>query len=418
MVREGLQYKGRPLCSVLRPFFIARSQYDRVQRTARKVRDALLYVAAHALQSDRHRALLGLSPTEMDLLSGTELDDDAASIGRIDGFLDEDGQLRLLEYNGESPGGIAYGDALGSLFDDLPTIRGLRETLDLDREPVVPSVIESFIERYDVWARRNGQEPADHPAVAIVDTGGQPTYREFEIFAEAFESQGMPAIIATPEQLDLKDNRLVVDTTPIDIVYRRLVTPDLLELDGTANTLILAMKQGIVHVCNSFGGHLLSHKGLFAVFSDPELTPRDMDPSLRSCLNQAIPWTRFVTDCPELTAHAMKHQQELVLKPVSGYGGTGVVLGWECNTSEWEAALTGARANRTIIQERLAAPTASFPIMGKHGLEKRKLLFDTCPYVLGGENRHGLGVRISELAILNMAAGAGSALPTYVVNGC
>lgn len=417
-MREGLHYKGRPVCSVLRPFFVARSQYDRLQQTSRDARDALLYIAGHALQSERHRAALGLRPAEQDLLFLYQLDEDAISIGRMDGFLDSAGRLRMLEYNGESPGGIAYGDALGTIFDTLPTIQALRERFDLERIPVVPSVIESFVERYRIWAQGKGQTPVSHPSVAIVDTRGQPTYREFELFAESFEAQGMHTVIAAPDELRIEGGRLVAGSIPIDIIYRRLVTPDLMKLKGEADTLIEAVRQNIVHVCNSFGGHLLSHKGLFAIFSDPEFTPQEMDSDLRQTLTQVIPWTRFVTQSADLANQAIRDQERLVLKPVSDYGGHGVVLGWEVDKPTWATALDHARQHQYILQERIEAPTARFPIMTGKGLQHRKLLFDTCPYVLGDDHRHGMGVRISEEAILNMAAGAGSAIPVYVVNGC
>lgn len=417
MKANGLTYLGRPLCSVLRPFFITRHQYDTIQATARDVSRGLQQVAQHALDTPSIRAKLGLGEIEEDLLSIVGIDDDSLTVGRLDGFLTHEGGLRLLECNGESPGGIAFGDGLGELFDELPTLKELRRTFNLERKPVVPSVVENFIDRYHTWARRKGLTPSESPTVAILDRANQPTYREFELFAESFESRGMRAIIVNPDELSIESNRLIARSIPIDTVYRRLVTPDLLTLPGHAATLVDAMKQDLVHVGNTFGGHLLSHKGLFAVFSDPKLTPSGMGTDLAARLSKCIPWTRFVTDCPQLTERILSCQERLVLKPVSDYGGHGVVLGWETDEATWGAHVQEAQRGSFIVQERIEAPSATFPLWGQQGLEWRELLYDTCPYLLGRKgDRHGMGVRISEESILNMARGAGSAIPVYIVN--
>jgi hypothetical protein len=104
-----------------------------------------------------------------------------------------------------------------------------------------------------------------------------------------------------------------------------------------------------------------------------------------------------------------------VLKPNDEYGGKGVVLGWTVDRHEWEQTLIGALTTSFVVQEKVAVPREPFPVVldRVHFLD---LSVDCDPYLFWGRVG-GVLTRLSSSALLNVTAGAGSVVPTYLVEG-
>jgi len=103
------------------------------------------------------------------------------------------------------------------------------------------------------------------------------------------------------------------------------------------------------------------------------------------------------------------------LKPNDEYGGKGVVLGWTIDQHEWEQSFLAALASSYVVQERVDVPRHPFPVIlgGVHFLD---LSIDHNPYLFWG-TVSGCLARVSSSALLNVTAGAGSVVPTYVIAG-
>jgi len=137
-----------------------------------------------------------------------------------------------------------------------------------------------------------------------------------------------------------------------------------------------------------------------------------------------VPWTRRVAEgastrggrpLRDLLAHCAAHRTELVLKPNDEYGGKGVVLGWTVGQSEWEQALEVAATQSYVVQEAVEVPRQVFPV-AVDGVHMLDLAIDLDPYLFDGRPG-GCLTRLSSSALLNVTAGAGSIVPTYVVEG-
>jgi uncharacterized circularly permuted ATP-grasp superfamily protein len=105
----------------------------------------------------------------------------------------------------------------------------------------------------------------------------------------------------------------------------------------------------------------------------------------------------------------------LVLKPADEYGGKGVVLGWTATQDEWAAACKAALAEPTIVQERVTVPTEPFPSYVDGRAQVIDRFLDTNPYIWYGEYMSSCLTRLSTAALLNVTAGGGSTVPTFVI---
>jgi uncharacterized circularly permuted ATP-grasp superfamily protein len=176
-------------------------------------------------------------------------------------------------------------------------------------------------------------------------------------------------------------------------------------------------------MANGFGVQMLYKKGLFALASDPA-NARLFEPDVARALARHIPWTRKVRERKtiyddsevDLVEFIAGNRERLVLKPNGEYGGKGVVLGWECDEGEWQSALKEALEASYIVQERVGLGREVFPAIVDDRLSFDERYLDLDPYIWNGTGVEGCGVRLSQLALLNVSAGGGSATPMFIIS--
>ena len=421
----GLVYGERPVCQVLRPLFVPRSAYEDLIRRGELLAGAIHGAMEAALRDDGLMAALGFDEVEKRIIGADRGFGAADLVGRLDALPAPGRSPVFIEYNGESPGGLGFGDMLGLVFEEMETWEHLEGSKRFDRISVVPSVIEAFLEGYRLWCRRLHKEPVEHPKVAIVDVADVPTRSEFEIFRNAFELRGSTTRIVSEDQVTIEGDRLLCGDFEPNIIYRRLVTMDILARSGGRHALIEAARRQLAFVGCGFEGYGLCSKGHFAVLSDPTLRPSSLSDEVVAMLETSIPWTRLVRDVftngpgersreEPLETLVLREQKHLVLKASRGYGGRDVILGWKTSRKDWRTAWETALQGSWIVQERVDLPQAHFPVWTDHGIEDVTLHYDLAPYMIAGQC-HGLGVRLSSNEILNVAAGRGSAVPALLV---
>jgi uncharacterized circularly permuted ATP-grasp superfamily protein len=413
-----LYFGDRPVCGVLRPLFVTAAQYEYIRRESELVLAAIARLGQALLADAELRAELDLTAAEERII---EIEPGYAgpdASGRLDAFLDFRGDFGFVEYNAESPGGLLFGDVLGDLFREMEVVREFARRYRVRRIPVRPRILATLLESYREWGGR------ERPHIAIVDWREAKTYAEFELCREFFEAKGYRAIIADPRELELADGRLRAGDFEIDLVYKRVVTGELLQRGGVNQPLVRAARARAVCVVNSFRVQMLFKKALFALLDDPArehlFTAEEI-----AALRRHIPWTRRLregwttyrgrrVDLPEFV---IANRERLALKPNGEYGGRGVTLGWECEESRWAQTVNDALGASFVVQERVEVRREPFPALVNGRIEIGERFVDFDPYVWRGQTVAGAGVRLSSSALLNVSAGGGSATPLLIIEG-
>src|SRR5207248_1089904 len=174
-----------------------------------------------------------------------------------------------------------------------------------------------------------------------------------------FESQAIKTVICDPRSLEYRHGRLYAGGVAVNLVYRRVLTSELLAKHDETRALTDAYLAGAVCVINSFRAKLLHKKMSLALLSDPRYG-RLYTPAQKTAIRRHVPWTRRVT--MELAEEIARHRKTMVLKPNDEYGGKGVILGWTVEQSEWEAAIDVATTQSYVVQKAVEIPRVSFPI--------------------------------------------------------
>ncbi len=416
---RGLAFGDRPLCTVLRPRFLRTAEYDALRVASASLLGAFRTAGAAAVADPGFRTQFRLTDWENVLLERSPVLHVAAPLSRLDAFIDPtDGIARITEYNGETPAGPGYSDVLAEVFLALPAMRGFAESWSVRPLPVRPHLLNVLLE---TWHRFRGTRTL--PSIAIVDWDDVPTVSEFVISREYFLAMGCACVITTPGALTYEGGILRdADGTIIDLIYKRVLIHELVEQEGLEHPLVRAVCDGAVCLVNPFHCKPLHKKASLAVLSDENNAER-FSGAERAAIATHVPWTRVVEErhttaagrTVDLVPHINANRDQLVLKPNDDYGGAGIVLGWEVDAATWEGAVQHALETPYIVQQRIALPSESFPALIDGVLAFDDRIVDTAPYCWHGTYMDGLLSRISTSTLVNVTAGGGSTVPSFVV---
>lgn len=416
--RRGLVFGGRAVCTVLRPRFMTLDEHGGLQRRIMPLLRAFRRVHERAMADSAFRAQFGLLDWEETLLADDPGYAAYSSTSRLDFFhASANSSLGLTEYNAETPAGAGYNDALQEAFSDLPAMREFSRSHDIIPLPARHGVTGALL---DAWHEFSGGRT--RPRIAILDWSDVPTVTEFRMFRDHFQAIGIECVIDDPRHVEFRDRRLIVQDAPVDLIYKRVLLSELVEQCGLDCAVIRAVRQRAVCMVNGFRCKVLHKKASLAVLSD-EANADLFTADERSAIETCVPWTRVVVDREtthggkrvDLLEHVLEHRDRLALKPNDDYGGRGIILGWIVDAVEWERALRGALESPHIVQERVEVPSEPYPSWVDGRVELLHRQYDTAPFITNGEYMEGLLTRLSTDVLLNVTAGGGSTVPTFLV---
>jgi hypothetical protein len=417
--RRGLFFGERPLCTVLRPRFLTPDQYRFLRQRVGVMLGALDTAYRAAVEDDAFRGQFRLLDWEEELVQVDPGFREASPVSRLDAFfVHERGGLKFTEYNAETPAGAAYGDLLSDVFLGLPVMREFLRRHEVRPLPARHNVLHALVDAFHQFSGRR-----QTPRICILDWREVPTYSEFLVTVDYFRTQGVECEIADPREVEYRDGRLYAGDLEIDLIYKRVLISELVERGGMDHPVIRAVRDRAVCMVNPFRCKILHKKASLAVLSD-ERNAEMFSTDERDAIDAHVPWTRVVEERRtvfggeevDLLEFCAAHREHLVLKPNDEYGGAGIVLGWETDQEAWEEALQSALAEPYVVQDRVALPTEPYPSMNGAGdVEFADRIVDTAPFVFHGAFMDGCLTRLSTESLVNVTAGGGSSLATFLV---
>jgi hypothetical protein len=261
------------------------------------------------------------------------------------------GQPRLIEIN-TNAGGAMLSAALARSQRACcqPMADGLQYNTRLD------TLDQTWFDMFlNEWRLQRGDAPLRQ--LVIVDDAPQDQYLapEFAMFRQLFQSRGVLAHIAGPEQLAWRDGKLWLDDPqqdlpdgqavpwPIDLVYNRLTDFD---LSAPAHQVLReAYESGAAVLTPHPHAHALraNKRNLAILSNDTLLAQWGVARQDLETLHNAIPETLL---CIEQLAAGREDalwagRRKLFFKPVAGYGGKSAYRGEKLTKRVWQDVLAG-----------------------------------------------------------------------------
>ncbi len=417
MQSQGLTVSGSPISPFLRPHFLTRKQYDHLVKASDALHAAIDRVKRMALADPALQNRVGLLPAEKMLAQI----DPGYSFLAVTSLLDthiHNGSLQFVEYNAESPAGVAYSELLGDLFYEAAPVKQFRKTHPLSKIGGSKHFLQALLKAYKEFGGKN------KPNIAIVELK-QPfatvESTEYHLLAEQFRKLGYAAEIVYPDQLDYRNNQLKAGDFRIDLVYRRIPLQEFLVRYDLSHPLVRAYREGAVCVVNSFRSEMARKKAIFDLLTDDTVTAKF--PALeRKAIREYLPWTRVVSSAATTYGHTkialpefiLKNREKLVLKPNEDESTNNPsVRGWETDDAGWERALKVASRNPYVVQERVAETPLPFPIYNWGSMEYRDMNVDVQPHVFLGKTQ-SCSSHLTAAAGFSSVAGLA---PTFILEG-
>lgn len=269
--------------------------------------------------------------------------------GRADMYHDGTA-FRLLEFNiAGQIGGVDRAGRIPRALLDVPAFGSFAAARGLGHTDTGRKVAEAL--RAAGAAVTGGREPV---VVLVEEPGGLAKYRSsWEPLQELMRGFEVDFRLGEVDGIRLRNGRLYHREERVDVVVRGFGVEEVLadpEVEAVMETLARAHLDGRAVLWAPLESHLYGDKACLAMLADPDRRGA-LSPAERELVDRILPPTRRLDDAA--LDHGREHRAELVLKPSRGYGGIGVVAGWEASAREWERALAAGREAGAVLQQRV-----------------------------------------------------------------
>ena len=282
----------RDVTTVLRPRLLTFDQYHFLQSAIASVMPAFTKVYEAALEDDNIRSQFLLNDWEETMVKEPFGFQEPSPSSRMDSFyLPDWGIVQLTEFNAEIPAGQGYTDVLSEVFFGLRVMGEFQREYNVYPLPTRNQMLHTLLDSYRQWGGK------ERPRIAILDWKEVPTYSEFVLFREYFESQGYETQIVDPRDCEFRDGKLIADDYHINLIYKRVLISELVERGdlGLDHPVIRAVRDNAVCMVNPFACKILHKKASLAVLTDERNEGLFNTDDLLAIANY-IPWTRVLEE--------------------------------------------------------------------------------------------------------------------------
>src|SRR5580658_7557861 len=284
-------------------------------------------------------------------------------VAGIDLIRDEQGRFRVLEDNVRVPSGVSY--VIENRLAMTRTFPALFADQSVHRVDDYPSRLLAAL-------RAAAPRGASDPCVVVLTPGvHNAAYFEHTLLARL-----MGVELVEGRDLFCWRNRVFVHTTrgrrPVDVIYRRVDDDFLDPLHFRPDSVIgcpgviNAARAGHVTIANAVGNGVADDKLVYTYIPDLIRYYLHEEPILDNVETHRL-------DDPEILSWALDRLAELVVKPVDGAGGAGIVIGPQATPEELTTLRETLRADpRGWMAQRPVALSTS-PVLIGEGLAPRHI---------------------------------------------
>ncbi|MDY3126906.1 MAG: circularly permuted type 2 ATP-grasp protein [Corynebacterium sp.] len=289
-----------------------------------------------------------------------------AHICGMDLVCTDEGRWFVLEDNLRVPSGVTFANSIRNiereLFGEVIGNYDMHEpfvAFDMMRETMLASAPEDLAN-------------PDAPQLAVL-SAGESDYAWFE-HSQIAELIGAP--VCTPERLAIRDGRLVfippvaqsevdgaAEVIPIDVAYIRIEHHKLfsaLGFDGEplGPGLEEALKSRRLAFVNAYGNGVGDDKAIYAYVPEMIRFYLGEEPLL-----DQVPTT--LCHKPGAVDEVIPRLNNVVVKPVDGYGGQGITIGPECSAEQLEQRAQELRENPENFIAQDVVRLSTLPTLGE-----------------------------------------------------
>lgn len=311
------------------------------------------------------------------------------AVARLDGFAGNQfpNHYSNNEGNTGEPGGMDYHDIIGDSLWQTPLGRTLRQHFQLRRFAIREALAKTALQYFKTW---NSKQIAAKVRTAVVI--GAEVDREVKLLATTVK-RFLPVDVAAVDDANWFFDGKTLKFRGREVgMLIRTSSAEINLLAETAGAVTKALLEGVVLAVPTISGRVGGNKvadfflsqrwGMLGLTRDEQ------------CVVQSIPKTSVAI--PATLKWAVKHQDELILKPNLGGGGQdapggrgiSVIFGGEVSASRWEQLQQIASADNTrryVNQEVVPITKGEFVSVQNGHVGLYQVAWGLDPYMFAGK---------------------------------
>ncbi|WP_276876289.1 glutathionylspermidine synthase family protein [Anaerococcus hydrogenalis] len=339
----GATYKEEEIPTLYDAYFYSQEDYKLYDDMIDTFMSIVEKVTKEYVENESYRKLFALDPLTEKLILKDPGYNISTPIARFDVMYDGREDYKFCELNTDGSSAMLEDKSLADLMKETKAIEKLKEKYIIDHTDLLQSLVDSIEDLY--YKTKNTKEKINIAIVDIVEFDNI----EFKTIQKLFEKKGHRCKIANLKDLERKDGGLYIDDMKIDLVYRRLVTSDLIENKDIGKNLIDAYLNDEVMTIGSFRSTLFYTKDIFRILRLEE-SQKILSEKENEFIKKHIPYTEKF-DYQKDKEKILEEKDKYILKPIQGYASHGIYVGKEHDKKEFEKILDQIKDKDYIYQE-------------------------------------------------------------------
>ncbi|MCR5666908.1 MAG: hypothetical protein K6G01_08765 [Eubacterium sp.] len=344
------------------PTFYTKKDLAFFEKVCTMTHNVLSKVIKHYIDNPKYRTLFCFSKEVEEMILLPCGYDEMLPMSRFDFFLSEDDfSFKFCEFNADGTAAMSRTNLGCEAVMLSDSYKEFAKRHKISRFDIFDSWVEEMMKTY-----RSDKNAIDNPNVLITDFEDAVTKSDITRFLEAFKKKGYNVRFVDTRKLAFDGEHLIdpSDGTPFHVVYRRLVTSDIVANKDKCKAFIDAVAQEKVCIIGHFRT-TVTHSKMINVALLDEMTKAIMTQEEWDFIQEhVLPTYRLRNDQKNLDITVVKNNPAgWILKPEDDYDAKGVYAGINYTQEEWAKIVDENIDNDYVAMEFYNPPLAKiFPI--------------------------------------------------------
>lgn len=393
-------YKGEPVPFSYQPFLIDLIDVETFKYILEFILSIGKKVTYKYIEDSEYRKLFGFPKFIEDMILVDNGYGVIAPIGRFDIFYRDRDDFMFCEINTDGSSAMNEDMVLGGILLQGDGLKDFSKNYHLSQFELFDSWVEESLELYKKYDPTN-----QIPNVAIMDLVESATTTEFKEFKKAFERAGCETQLVDVRNLEYRDGKLYNGDFRIDMIYRRLVTFELIEHADECQEFIKAYMDKAMCTIGSIQSQVIHNKIFFKILFDKEtrefLSQEEID-----FIDRHVPYTGVLGGSKKILEKLKADKDKYIVKPMDMNASQGVYTGRDMTKEEWEESLERDFDKDFIYQEFVEHKTQPFVSFDQEGQAVVQEMANTLGIFGYNEKFAGIYVRVGVSNIIKRAEDA------------
>lgn len=270
-------------------------------------------------------------------------------MARFDIFYYGPGEFKFCELNTDGTSAMNEDKELARVFSSGALVDKISEEVALNSFELFDTWVEEVM---SIYKESGGIK--EKPSIAIVDLFEKSSAIEFEVFKERFEAHGLPCYIVDARQLTYNEG-LFYEDKGVDIVYRRLVTRDMMDRIQELPALEAACHDNTTLIIGNIQSQVVHNKLFFKLLHD-DLVRQYFNAEELAFIDAHVPLTESIEVAGHNIQRYIDEKDQWLIKPLDFYASIGVYAGRDHDPQAWRQLLEDHLQKPYLLQAFCTPP--------------------------------------------------------------